>query len=59
MVSGDAWSSDGGFSISPDSRSWFTDRDARLRDYRDAQAPKLEAFYRKEAAAKVSPAAVE
>jgi UDP-MurNAc hydroxylase len=59
MVSGDSWSADGGFSIAPDNRDWFTDRDSRLRAYRDAQQEKLEAFYRKEAAARVSTAQVE
>jgi UDP-MurNAc hydroxylase len=59
MLSGDSWSSDGGFSISDESRRWFTERDQRLVAYRDTQQPKLDAFYRKEASAKVSPAAVE
>jgi UDP-MurNAc hydroxylase len=59
MLSGDSWSKEGGFSIAPDNRRWFTERDVRLRAYRDAQQPKLDAFYRKEAAAKVSTGAVE
>jgi len=59
MVSGDGWSSESGFSIAADNRRWFRDRDAHLQAYREAQRGKLEAFYRKEAAARVAPGAVE
>jgi UDP-MurNAc hydroxylase len=44
MVSGDAWDSRAGFSMSAE--DWFADREARIRAYADANEARLEATYR-------------
>jgi len=44
MLSGDEWDSRTGFSIAPD--AWFSDREARIEQYRDENRAKLEASYR-------------
>jgi UDP-MurNAc hydroxylase len=48
MIPGDRWSSDEGFQVDPDGDRWFSERDARLLDYRDRMQPKLDAFYTRE-----------
>lgn len=54
MVSGDQWSSDEGFAISDQTALWFTEREQRLRAYRDQMSPKLEAWYAREDRTRVS-----
>lgn len=56
MVSGDTWSSDGGFDIAPN--DWFTNREEHLRRYRDDVADRLEATYAEEDAATTDVAAM-
>lgn len=46
MVSGDSWSIKNGFDIAE--HNFFTDRDAHLKRYRDANATKLERTYKLE-----------
>lgn len=51
MLSGDSWSSDRGFEIAEN--DYFDRREERLKEYRAAQANKLESFYALEARAKI------
>jgi UDP-MurNAc hydroxylase len=46
MVSGDSWSSEGGFDTSQS--DYFSERDYHLEVYRDQNREKLEAFYERE-----------
>jgi UDP-MurNAc hydroxylase len=59
MLTGDSFDAERGFAISPETRRWFHDRPARLREYRDANAARLEAFYAEEDRAEVSAARAE
>lgn len=59
MVSGDAWSSDGGFALQPDTDAWFTDRPARLEAYKARVQPTLDAFVATEARTRVTEAFVD
>lgn len=52
MVSGDSWSTDEGFEIHK--HDFYSNRIARLAEYRDANAEKLETFYGKESRSKVT-----
>ena len=53
MVSGDSWSSDGGFAIHDN--DWFSNREQRIREYREGQRPKLEELAEQERRATVGP----
>ena len=51
MLSGDTWENEAGFKIA--TTDYFDNRPARLVEYRDAMAPKLESSYRQEERAKI------
>ena len=57
MVSGDSWSSEGGFDIRE--QDWFTRRDEHIREYDERVRDRLEDTYKREARAKVSMKRVE
>ncbi|WP_437682912.1 MBL fold metallo-hydrolase [Sorangium sp. So ce131] len=59
MLSGDSWSTDAGFSISPETARYFDDREAMLERYREEKKDKLEKFYAIEARTKVTKGQVE
>jgi UDP-MurNAc hydroxylase len=54
MVSGDSWSSETGFHISPTGERYFLERDKCIEEYRDSKKEKLEKFYALEARSKIS-----
>lgn len=59
MVSGDSWSSETGFYISPNTEQWFLKREENLLEYRENQHDKLEEFYNQEDRIKLSKRIVE
>jgi UDP-MurNAc hydroxylase len=46
MISGDEWTTDGGFSLAPN--DWFEARERRLREYAEDVQPALQKYYLKE-----------
>jgi UDP-MurNAc hydroxylase len=54
MVSGDSWSSEGGFNLDPNASRFFQERERYLAEYAERQRPTLEAFYEREARSSVS-----
>lgn len=59
MLSGDSWSSEDGFHLDPNGARYFQERERYLAEYREAQKEKLEAFYAREARAKLTLAEME
>jgi len=59
MVSGDSWSTDSGFEISPETRNWFVERDFRLAEYLAREQSTLDRFYEKENNSRLSSAQIE
>ena len=45
MLSGDSWSSERGFSINPENRKYFDNKEKYIAEYRDEVSEKLDGFY--------------
>ena len=45
MLSGDSWSSERGFSINPENRKYFDNKEKYIAEYRDEVSKKLDGFY--------------
>lgn len=45
MLSGDSWSSERGFSINPENRKYFDNKEKYIAEYRDEVREKLDGFY--------------
>ena len=45
MLSGDSWSSERGFSINPENRKYFDNKEKHIAEYRDEVSDKLDGYY--------------
>ena len=45
MLSGDSWSSESGFSINPENRKYFENKEKYIAEYRDEVSEKLDGYY--------------
>ena len=45
MLSGDSWSSESGFSINPENRKYFENKEKHIAEYRDEVSDKLDGYY--------------
>lgn len=45
MLSGDSWSSERGFSINPENRKYFENKEKYITEYRDEVSDKLDSYY--------------
>ena len=45
MLSGDSWSSENGFSINPENRKYFDNKEKHIAEYRDEVSNKLDGYY--------------
>jgi UDP-MurNAc hydroxylase len=59
MLTGDSWDAEAGFAIDRATRGWLEDRERGLREYRERNRAKLEAFYAEEARTRVPMRLVE
>lgn len=59
MLSGDSWSSESGFDISPENRKYFKNKEKYITEYRDEVNDKLEAYYALENRIKPTPRIIE
>ena len=59
MLSGDSWSSERGFSINPENRKYFDDKEKHIAEYRDEVSDKLDAYYALENRIRPNPIIIE